>query len=917
MKRKTVLFVVVVLGLVLVPIWAQEGGELEVYGPRTHFESDPKPVEAVVSGNPLDWAGARIGMDVRNFELPRGHEGAYRFAARFPIIDFVSLQPLYMKKWAEENGQKFVDRQGEGPLGLPHGLTVLRGEPAMPSGGSPAKAEVVRAVEEWVSATPFSKPYKSALKHLLWEFCSVHEGVRAARAGLTEEDLKFFRANPGYYIAPDGKKMPSLTGSTESHFRFLERARRVRFEHLFFGAAQLHAAVAAYVKATKKMKGGGFFAKGAPEKGPWKFSTPAGEVLIGGCDRDRHGRDVAFAIDLGGDDVWTSNAGGCSSAELEAALCIDHGGNDRYEAPKRNFVQGFGFLGVGYLADLGGTDIYVARHFCQGAGILGTGCLWDLGGDDRYEAHAFCQGAGMFGLGALFDDEGEDFYDCATLGQGGATTMGLGVLCDLAGDDRYHLNVGPGKDRLGNLAGYGQGGGVSFRNYPWRGKLTPYGGAGLLVDGAGNDRYRTKGWCDQGGSYLMSLGALVDLGGNDHYTAGTGQGSGIHVTNAILVDKSGHDVYEGGFRTGGSGGDRSPGFLIDYEGNDIYKAKRACYGTGCKPYSYSLFIDYKGDDLYIGPNPKGAITMNNWDSFGGVWPESSPDLWPYAICMDLGGKDEYRVRNRANGAVRHSFGHGIHIDMEWRGGDVILNPRCPLKPFRGLALPEAVRATPFGEAIGGLTSGDTFMRFQAVGRIVTGPAEIVPILCAAILESEHRAFNRDVMECIHYFLVNGKADEKGVEAICSLLKARDAEVRVLTADNAGVFGLKAAEKSLLAALTDSSAQVRRFALRSLRSFESSAGKARAEKLLFEDPSRDVRREAIIYVDRVQGDSGPFPLLARALSEASPSSIRVFAAEALGRGGDERAIPLLRKAAKSFDVYVQRAAGKGLADLGEV
>ena len=134
----------------------------------------------------------------------------------------------------------------------------------------------------------------------------------------------------------------------------------------------------------------------------------------------------------------------------------------------------------------------------------------------------------------------------------------------------------------------------------------------------------------------MSLGVLVDNEGNDHYICGTGQGSGIHVTNAILIDKKGDDVYEGGFRAGGSGGDRSPGFLIDYEGNDTYISSTSSYGTACKPFAFSLLIDYKGNDKYICDRPKGDVLFNDWHSFGGVWPESDPNAWPYAICLDLG-----------------------------------------------------------------------------------------------------------------------------------------------------------------------------------------------------------------------------------------------------------------------------------------
>ena len=35
----------------------------------------------------------------------------------------------------------------------------------------------------------------------------------------------------------------------------------------------------------------------------------------------------------------------------------------------------------------------------------------------------------------------------------------------------------------------------------------------MLVEGSGNDRYISGAWCSQGGSYVMSLGALADFKG--------------------------------------------------------------------------------------------------------------------------------------------------------------------------------------------------------------------------------------------------------------------------------------------------------------------------------------------------------------------------------------------------------------------
>ena len=109
--------------------------------------------------------------------------------------------------------------------------------------------------------------------------------------------------------------------------------------------------------------------------------------ISGYGDDTLHTENAALLIDLGGDDVYTNNAGGCGR-NGGVAVCIDHAGNDKYLAPDSSYVQGFGFLGVGMLVDLAGNDVYKAKHFSQGVGIMGVGVLWDKAGNDTFSANA-------------------------------------------------------------------------------------------------------------------------------------------------------------------------------------------------------------------------------------------------------------------------------------------------------------------------------------------------------------------------------------------------------------------------------------------------------------------------------------------------------------------------------------------------
>ncbi|HEX37585.1 MAG TPA: hypothetical protein ENG70_01805 [Candidatus Cloacimonetes bacterium] len=893
--------------------------EIMPYPYEWHFQQDTEPITTEIIGNPLDYAGKRIGMDVRNFELPKSYENSYRFACRFPLIDYVSNQPLYMKQWTEEVSEKFtVHQTDEGIKVTNYALELLRDTEAFPQMSISQNIELFEDFKDMLRSRSFTSEYRMAILNLVENYLIAKSMISQAKEELYSEDLKFFNDNPGYFLIPDGEKMPSLTGNVSTQFDFIEHARKFKYQYMFFAAKIISDAIYEYREATKDLTVSEIYSTKSASHEPFIYVTNSLRIVIRGIDDDFYTKDAHLLIDIDGDDVYQNNAGGCRSSFEEIAVCIDHNGNDRYEAPNDLYVQGFGFLGCGFLADFKGNDSYTAKHFAQGAGVCGVGVLWDKSGFDTYNAHAFCQGAGMFGLGMLLDDAGEDLYDCATLGQGGATTLGMGILSDLEGDDRYYLAIDDSKDALGNLAGYGQGGALSFRNYPWRKKLTAYGGAGLLFDASGNDRYWTKGWCDQGGSYIMSLGALVDIAGNDHYTANTGQGSGIHITNAILIDKDGHDIYEGGFRTGGSGGDRSAGFFIDYAGNDIYTSRTSSYGTGGKPLSYSLFIDYQGEDTYICSDPENEITFNNWQSFGGVWPESEHYNWPFAICMDLEDEDDYRVKYHENNCERSSFGHGIFIDTEWDKGDVIGAVHNKLKDQKLPELPEKITNSGYRSNFEELLSPSPFIRFQTIGKLIEDSTEVIPYLAEILQASNNRNLNRDVLEILHYNLVENEIDEITEQALITCLNSPDEEVRCVIADDIGMWNLQNGQKMLLEiAVSDTCADVRYTALKSLIKLKSKKGLFYARRLSEKDQSEKVRRIATSYLGVVDDGIDPFPLLSYILLHDSSPSVQVTAAEVFGKLKDERAVPLLKEAALSYDVYLQRAAGKSLAEMGYV
>ncbi|MCA8912116.1 MAG: peptidylprolyl isomerase [Planctomycetes bacterium] len=374
-------------------------------------------------------------------------------------------------------------------------------------------------------------------------------------------------------------------------------------------------------------------------EGPW------GKFVIGGTGPNTYeGDDFIGIIDLGGDDTYKGRVACGIGLEGHAPISfvLDLGGDDRYLGG--DFTQGFGFLGVGILHDLGGGNDYYKSGFCaQGCGLCGYGELYDDGGDDVYQADSGAQGAGCFGYGQLTDAGGNDTYRGCRYVQGFAQVMGVGVLTDGDGNDIYYaggkyLHQPLFNDRYQSLS---QGFAIGNR-YGETG-----GGVALLLDeGDGNDTYQADIF-GQGASYWYSLGMLVDTGGNDTYTLGQyGQGGGIHLSTGILVDLKGNDTYSNPYGVGlGGAHDWAVGWLIDRDGNDLYQGNGQGQGLN---FAVGFLLDCAGNDSHC-TNTKGSVGkgVNN-------------DI---SILMDLGGTDFYGPKEVEDGKFTKRGEHEIVYDV--------------------------------------------------------------------------------------------------------------------------------------------------------------------------------------------------------------------------------------------------------------
>ena len=339
--------------------------------------------------------------------------------------------------------------------------------------------------------------------------------------------------------------------------------------------------------------------------------TPYGRVVVAGSGKDVHTcTDCMLLIDLGGNDVYEMPVGAPPDPDLPLSVAVDMSGKDEYRpAPFGLPTQGAGALGVGILWDVGGDDRYMADGpLAQGVAQVGVGLLMDEAGDDTYQASTAAQGAAFFGVGLLMDVEGSDRFTCHGECQGFGGSGGAGVLVDGRGDDVYRAEVMPDKVyRPDYHAGM-------ERN------ITSAQGVGLGRRGDGGD----------GHSWAGGLGALLDLAGSDRYEAGTfSQGCGYWFGTGVLYEAGGDDVYESVNFSHGSGAHFCIGAVIDEQGDDEHRAVHTgtcALGFGWD-YTNALMFDRSGDDLYVGH--EAVLGVANGRSS--------------ALAVDLAGDDRYEL----------------------------------------------------------------------------------------------------------------------------------------------------------------------------------------------------------------------------------------------------------------------------------
>lgn len=318
----------------------------------------------------------------------------------------------------------------------------------------------------------------------------------------------------------------------------------------------------------------------------------------------RHGNSVV--LDLTGHDTYHGSPLGLATGRLGVGLLMDQAGDDVYLLPQGS--GGTGFAGLGILRDLSGHDQYIGDKFTHGAAVGGLGLVLDEAGEDTYASFGYAIGfGGPLGIGAVVDLTGDDSYQCG---------------------DRYPSSYNasdapdakPG-DRLFQYDCFGLGAGSGMRLFTKEADPLSYnlaGGLGLVIDLAGNDRYHSSNF-SQGAGYFFGAGLKFDLVGNDdHDAARYGQAAGAHYGLGLFMDAQGDDHYAsiGPWYNGGAAWDGSVMLCIDAgQGNDVYDFQWSS-GLGRADHNaWSVFIDEGGRDHYLAQNGMGMVTDNSLSAF--------------------------------------------------------------------------------------------------------------------------------------------------------------------------------------------------------------------------------------------------------------------------------------------------------------
>ena len=183
--------------------------------------------------------------------------------------------------------------------------------------------------------------------------------------------------------------------------------------------------------------------------------------------------------------------------------------------------------------------------------------------------------------------------------------------------------------------------------------------------------------------YTEDAALIIDLGGNDKYFNHAG---GTTRTNpfSVVIDMSGDDIYASTDDFAQGAGLLGGGFLIDLEGDDIYTAKRFSQGTGI--LGVGILADLAGRDQYIATAvAQGAGSFGigilaegggNDRYFGNYFVQGVGDTKGFGAIVEAAGNDNYfagslvedfRAPGKSYQTLSQGFGFGVRPENNLAG----------------------------------------------------------------------------------------------------------------------------------------------------------------------------------------------------------------------------------------------------------
>lgn len=815
------------------------------FAEKTATVIDSRPCQS--EPNPIDCALEEIGLSKKSLARPPFFEEGYLLACRNPLIDHAAESPFGLQAWANDAASQLqkVSEDGLAPL-LSEALKTLKGgvnRDIRADGKDFSKISFkdaysrlftlygLKVSQQNLDAFDrfFSPPhFDQLLGRLVTFLADAGQLCREALSKLSPSEIEYLQNRPERYFYPRDNQFVFLTAPTYEQSKIIHIVRKIDFNKLFAASIIAAEAVDAFSSFARKHPVSAFFQNGRSKSDIKEIvlPSPVGDIVILGENDSTYSKACALLIDLGGNDHYSGTVGVGHLTPGRITIVIDVKGDDVYDQRDQPFSQGFGCLSVAVVADLAGNDHYMAGDMSQGSGIYGVGMLMDRNGRDKYDGGLLSQGFGLLGIGLLLEERGADIYTVTGMSQGAGSTMGMGVLCDREGNDKYLADTQHKRGKLlPDQWSHVQGAGFSIRSPDWTKNISYYGGIGLLTDGSGDDLYWASDENAMGASYFLSIGALVDHGGNDKYMPqkGNALGYAVHLSNGVLVDLKGDDYYLGN-HSGGLASDQSVAILADQRGNDIYGPSdaytRKTDTAKDKPESASLSSAKKGEEnhremaeLSWGASLKGksiGVLMDCsgndqyfWrsegmgGSCGDVLPPNRPDRWSHALFFDFNGDDFYSHLPKMNNRTIVSHGHGVFCDIRHPENRTANEDSFLFNlPSIGRNAPENRSHPHFEKELQGLSDSDIFIRFSAIGRLQEKEGFLGPLL-DVLRESEEKPLNDALLEAVDIAIATKRMDQH--EKYVRLLESKSVTVRKVAARTLGWRKIKEVLPQLLEA----------------------------------------------------------------------------------------------------------------------